>query len=142
MGWIGWKSATLGTVAGGVCAMALYSSLAGGAPPASTLPVLAPVSTATPSTVYADCAPPAVLAGDECVTHVTRTITPSDVPAVPAVPGGRGTVAVPALPARTAAPAGTSSATTPAGHDDDHDGGHDDDHDGDDGDGPGDHGDG
>lgn len=72
------RIATLGTAVGAVCGIYLYGVLA---PPASSsTPVLtsserptATVSAATP-TRYADCVPPAVLEGQECVTRVEQVI--------------------------------------------------------------------
>lgn len=79
------RIATLGTAVGAVCGVYLYGVLAPAT--SSSTPVLtgaerpaATVSAATP-TRYADCVPPAVLEGQECVTRVEQVIAvPVEVP--------------------------------------------------------------
>lgn len=111
---------TLGTAVGAVCGIYLYGVLAPPAP--SSTPVLtsserptATVSAATP-TRYADCVPPAVLEGQECVTRVEQVIAVpvdaplSQAPRAQAQPERNGT---PARPAATPAAAAQHEA---AGH--------------------------
>ncbi len=127
--WIGWKAISLGVVSGGAIAVALYSSLAAGsAAPSASIPI----SQTVPTAVYADCVEPAVLEGDECVTHVsvTRTVAapaPAAVP-VPAVAASSATTsATRYTPAPT--PEAAPAAATVDDHDDDE---HEDERDGDD----------
>lgn len=128
MRWIGWKSIGLGGAAGAACAAVLWSSLGTPASPvASTLPVTAPLSTASTSTIYLDCTPPAQLEGEECVTHVVETTVAAPAAAAAVVPA----VAAPAASAATSAtsprsstsstPAATTATSTSTHHDDDDD---------------------
>ena len=73
------RAAGLGVIAGIGGAAYLYAALASPV----TVPASAstPVSTAAPVVVYRDCTPPAVLEGQECVTHVVTTVP---APAAPA----------------------------------------------------------
>ena len=122
--WIGWKAISLGVVSGGAIAVALYSSLAAGsAAPSASIPI----SQTVPTAVYADCVEPAVLEGDECVTHVsvTRTVAapaPAAVP-VPAVAASSATTsATRYTPAPTPTPEAAPAAATVDDHDDERDG--------------------
>lgn len=85
---------------GGVAAALLYGSLS----PTimHTQQTAADLPAATPTVVsYANCVPPATLEGDECVTHVTKTVTVTDPPSTsPAYPG-------------SSASTGTGTSTTP-----------------------------
>ena len=120
---------------GGAIAVALYSSLAAGsAAPSASIPI----SQTVPTAVYADCVEPAVLEGDECVTHVsvTRTVPASEPVAAPA-PAAVPVPAVAASSATTSAtrytPAPTPEAAPAAAAVDDHDDDeHEDERDGDD----------
>ncbi len=130
MRWIGWKSIGLGGAVGAACAAVLWSSLGSPASPvASTLPVTAPLSTASTSTIYLDCTPPALFEGEECVTHVVETTvaTPTAGAAVPAVAAPAAGTASPTSPRPSTAstPVSTTAASTSPHHDDDDD---DDDH--------------
>lgn len=83
MSWIGVKTTVLGVAAGGAAAVSLYAAMTPAAP--ST----APVGQSRPAvtTTYAPCTAPAVLEGDECVIHESRTVSMTTAPAaVPAAP--------------------------------------------------------
>ena len=135
--WIGWKAISLGVVSGGAIAVALYSSLAAGsAAPSASIPI----SQTVPTAVYADCVEPAVLEGDECVTHVsvTRTVPASEPVATPApaavpVPAVAASSATTSATRYTPAPTPTPEAAPAAAAVDDHDDDeHEDERDGDD----------
>jgi hypothetical protein len=125
MGMIGWKSIGLGLVAGGACAVALYTSVgAGVAPVSSTQPMSGAASSATPSVVYLDCTPPAQLEGDACITRITETVLAPAPPAAPRPAAPAGKVAAPA--STTPRPSAAASTSPTGEHEGEHEGEHDD----------------
>ncbi len=129
----GIRLVTLGSTLGAVGGIYLYGVLSAGPTPAAP-PVLTSVHAsvqpaAATATRYADCVAPAVLEGEECVTHVEQVV------AQPAEPGsgsgGSGSAVTPRSGTPRAASAPTAVVRAPArasGESDEHESEHEGEH--------------